>query len=33
MIRLNLIEDETVPLNEIKLFSKKTQKEITDDFK
>jgi Ribonuclease G/E len=33
MIRLNLIEDESVPLDEIKLFSKKTQLEITDDFK
>jgi ribonuclease G len=32
MIRLHLIEDETVPLNEIKLFSKKTQQEITDEF-
>jgi ribonuclease G len=32
LIRIQLIEDETVPLNEIKLFSKKTQLEITDEF-
>lgn len=30
-IRLKLVEDETMPLGQIKFFSKKTQKELTDE--
>jgi ribonuclease G len=33
MMKLSLVEDETVPLNEIKLFSKKTGQDITEEFK
>jgi ribonuclease G len=33
LMKLSLVEDETIPLNEIKLFSKKTQQDITEEFK
>lgn len=32
-IKLQLVEDETVPPGQIKVFSKKTQKEFTEEFK
>jgi ribonuclease G len=33
LMKLSLVEDETIPLNEIKLFSKKTGQDITEEFK
>jgi len=33
LMKLALVEDESIPLNEIKLFSKKTQQDITEEFK
>ncbi len=33
LMKLSLVEDESIPLNEIKLFSKKTQQDITEEFK
>ena len=32
LVRLKVVEDETMPLAQFKFFSKKTQKELTDEF-